>query len=149
MLTIDDYEITKEGEIINKKTGRVRKPQHNHKGYQTIRLGGNNYLISRLVAEKYVPNPENKKQVNHIDGNKDNNCYTNLEWVTNSENKKHAINNDLYAHGEKCSYSKLNCEKVKFIREHTEYNSRQLSEMLGVSASHIRAIRQNRWWKNK
>ena len=149
MLSIDDYEITKDGKIINKKTGRVRKPQHNHKGYQTIRLCGNNYLISRLVAEKYVPNPDGKAQVNHIDGNKDNNSYTNLEWVTNSENRKHAVKAHLHASGEDCSFSKLNWEKVDFIREHTEYDSHQLAEMFGVSPSHIRGIRQGRWWKNR
>ena len=149
MLTIDDYEITKDGKVINKKTGRVRKTQHNQKGYQMVRLGGKGYLISRLVAERYVPNPENKPQVNHIDGNKDNNCYTNLEWVTNTENRKHAVKEHLHASGENCSFSKLNWEKVDFIREHTELNSKQLAEMFGVSPSHIRGIRQGRWWKNR
>lgn len=147
MLTIEDYEVTQEGKIINRKTGKIRKPQHNQKGYQTIRLCGKGYLISRLVAEKYVPNPENKPQVNHIDGNKDNNHYTNLEWVTNYENRQHAVKNKLIAKGEKCSYSKLTQENVDFIREHTEYNSRELAKMFNVSASHIRSIRQNRWWK--
>lgn len=147
MLTINDYEITREGKIINKKTGRARKHQHNQKGYQTIRLGGQNYVIHRLVAEKYVPNPENKPQVNHIDGNKDNNSADNLEWVTNYENRQHAKQTKLIASGEKCSYSKLNWEKVNFIREHTELNSKQLAEMFNVSPSHVRSIRQNRWWK--
>ena len=147
MLTLDDYEITEDGKIINKKTGRIRKPQHNQKGYQMVRLGGKGYLISRLVAEKYVPNPENKPQVNHIDGNKDNNHYTNLEWVTNFENRQHAVKNNLIASGEKCSYSKLNWEKVNYIREHTEFTSKQLAEMFNISASHIRAIRQNKWWR--
>lgn len=147
MLTIDDYEITKEGQVINKKTGRIRKVQHNQKGYQVLRLAGKGYLISRLVAERYVPNPDNKPQVNHIDGNKDNNCYTNLEWVTNAENRKHAVREHLHASGEDCSFSKLNWEKVNFIREHTELSPNQLAEMLNMSASHIRNIRHNRWWK--
>lgn len=147
MLTIEDYEITKDGKVINKKTGRVRKPQRNQKGYQLLMIGGKGYLISRLVAEKYVPNPDGKPQVNHIDGNKDNNCYMNLEWVTNAENRKHAVKEQLHASGENCSFSKLNWEKVNYIREHTEYNSNQLSKMFGVSPSHIRSIRQGRWWK--
>lgn len=147
MLTINDYEITKDGDVINKKTGKKRKPQHNQKGYQTLMLAGKGYLIHRLVAEKFVPNPENKPQVNHIDGNKDNNCFTNLEWVTNSENRQHAVKEGLIVSGEKCSYSKLNWEKVNFIREHKEFNSKELAKMFDVSPSHIRSIRQNKWWK--
>lgn len=147
MLTINDYEITKNGEIINKKTGRIRKPQHNHKGYQMLRIGGVNYTIHRLVAQKYVPNPENKPQVNHKDGDKDNNCYTNLEWVTNQENRNHAIKNGFHKRGEQCSYSKLDWEKVNYIREHTEISSKEIAKMFDISPSHIRAIRQNKWWK--
>lgn len=53
------------------------------------------YRIHRLVAELFIPNPECKPEVNHIDGNTENNHYSNLEWVTSSENHKHAYNNGL------------------------------------------------------
>lgn len=52
-------------------------------------------LIHRMVAEMFVPNPENKSEVNHIDGNKLNNNASNLEWVTSSENKRHAYGTGL------------------------------------------------------
>ena len=147
--TLDDYEITREGEVINKKWGgRKLKPQPNGKGYLRVHIAGKMYFVHRLVAEQYVPNPDNKPQVNHKDGNKLNNNADNLEWVTNQENRTHAIKNGLHFQGEKCSWSKLTKEDVDFIRKHAEYSSKELAKMFGVSDSHIREIRRKESWKN-
>ena len=94
-LTIDDYEITRDGKVINKHTGHTLAPQPNGKGYLRVSIGKKLMFIHRLVAEKYIPNPENKPQVNHKDGNKLNNCVDNLEWCTAKENSIHAYNNYL------------------------------------------------------
>ena len=146
-LTIDDYIITDQGDIYNAHTGKKLKPRPNDKGYLRICVYDKMMFVHRLVAEKYVPNPENKQQVNHIDGNKLNNCADNLEWVTNKENRMHAMQNNLIVAGEKCPWAKLNLKKVEYIREHTELNSRQLAEMFSVSVGTISDIRNNRSWK--
>ena len=63
-------------------------------GYQEVILKNNGKrkpkLIHRMVAEAFLPNPSGKREVNHIDGDKNNNAYTNLEWVTPSENIRHS-----------------------------------------------------------
>lgn len=93
--TINDYEITEDGEVINKHNGHVVKPQPNSKGYLRVSIGGKLKFVHRLVAEKYIPNPENKPQVNHKNCIKTDNRIENLEWATNQENRDHMVANGL------------------------------------------------------
>ena len=58
-------------------------------GYEVVSINHKKYKVHRLVAQAFLPNPENKPCVNHIDGNKQNNHYKNLEWVTHAENMEH------------------------------------------------------------
>lgn len=146
-LTLDDYLITEDGEIINKITGKKLTPQPNSKGYLRVQIGGKRYFVHRLVAEKYIPNPDNKEQVNHIDGDKTNNKASNLEWTTNQENRNHAVKNHLHLCGEDCPWAKLNWEKVNFIRSHPEYTNKDLASMFNVSPGTISNVRNNRRWK--
>lgn len=79
---------------------RELKPTPNPKGYLKVSLGiGNNkhktLSVHQLVALAFIPNPDNKPQVNHIDGDKTNNNVNNLEWVTGQENHKHKCENGL------------------------------------------------------
>lgn len=147
-LTIDDYDITESGEVINKHTGKCLKGQKNGKGYLRVGIGKKLMFIHRLVAEKYVPNPNNLPQVNHKDGNKLNNCVDNLEWVSNLENRKHALKNGLHTVGEKCSWSKLSQAQVDFIRKHSEITSKEMAKIFEISDSHVREIRRNVSWRH-
>ena len=146
-MTKNDYIITKEGNVINKKRGNVLKPQPNGKGYLRVWIGKRLYFVHRLVAEKYVPNPENKKQVNHIDGNKLNNHYTNLEWVSNQENRKHAMVNQLHLCGEKCPYSKLTEDAVIFIRNNKTLTINEMAKKFNVNRNTISDVIHYRTWK--
>lgn len=78
---------------------QVRKLDISNKGYPCILLSKNGKhkkrSVHRIVAETFIPNLGNLPQVNHIDGNKQNNNVNNLEWVTNGENEKHAYDMNL------------------------------------------------------
>jgi hypothetical protein len=112
-----------------------KKQTHGKNGYKYVTLYANNVgkklYIHRLVAELYIPNPENKRTVNHIDGNKHNNALSNLEWNTDGENIKHAYDNGLnpgsskLIHGDaETMYTRfMNGESMQLISESYSFNN--------------------------
>lgn len=91
----DKYDIFPDGRIFNKGNYEWCNPSQNSNGYLKLTLSRNGkskqVSVHRLVALHYLPNPYQRDQVNHIDGNKLNNHVSNLEWVTPEKNINHAL----------------------------------------------------------
>jgi len=100
----EGYMISRNGEIKD-KNGRLSKPTQPNNGYYPCYIAGKTYKLHRLLAFVFKENddPINNTMINHIDGNKLNNCLDNLEWVSNSKNVKHAYDNGLNPNARKIS----------------------------------------------
>lgn len=134
--------------------GRVLFSKKTKCGYLELHLCFNGerryYLVHRLVAEAFIPNPEDKKEVNHKNGIKTDNRVENLEWVTSKENKEHAnivlgINNC----GEKSGQSKLTEEQICNILGllRAGQSHRKIAKTYSVVHSTIGRIYRNETWK--
>jgi hypothetical protein len=128
----------------------------NRGGYPEVRLFKDSKstakVVHRLVANAFIPNDYSKSQVNHKDGNKLNNKASNLEWMNNSENQKHAYKLGLQPSkaGEsnnKATITDKDVTKLKLL-----YNSgkttKEVSELIGVNLSIVRHIIYGRTWKS-
>ena len=133
-------------------------PVINPKGYYNVCLykgdgTHQNFRLHRLIAELFVPNPENKPEVHHKDHNKANNAAWNLEWVTDEENKAYAIEEERFLKGEKNPVSKLTEDIVREIRQSYKsgdlvFGAKALARKYNVSDNCIFNIVHFNTWKH-
>lgn len=142
-----------------KRKEKIRSMSFTRDGYVKVRLlyqgKDRTVRVHRLVAEAFLPNPENKDTVNHIDGNKLNNTASNLEWCDRTEQMIHAYNLGLKSPmvGSQNSNAKLTDEQVKEIRKSyvpysREFGTVALAEKYGVTNRVIGLVVKNKAYKN-
>ncbi|MBQ5674818.1 MAG: HNH endonuclease, partial [Lachnospiraceae bacterium] len=127
---------------------RILAGSYHSDGYVFSTIDGKQIPIHRFVATEFIPNPENKPEVNHIDGNKMNNSAANLEWVTRSENVRHSVKHNLQPRGLSTYTGKFTLEereKIKSMWNSGNYSKREIAKVYGVSHTCICDIISNKY----
>jgi hypothetical protein len=157
-----DREITQKNKATYLRKGKICKQSKSNLGYMTVGFTINNVKVNkyvhRLVAEAFISNMNDYPQVNHIDCDKTNNKFNNLEWCTNSQNHIHASKNGLnklHLHrvaysGEENGRALLTKKQVLEVRNKYipfKYSAKKLALEYNVSQSCITHILNNKTWK--
>ncbi len=150
----EHYQVSNFGRVKSFHKGeRILKPGLTGRGYLGVNLWLDgkvkNCKVYRLVAQTFIPNPESKREVNHINGIKADNRVENLEWVTPSENMRHALQTGLQLSGEDCSWAKLTNEQVLYIRENPDgLTNMELATKFAVCHQLISQVQLGKVFKN-
>ena len=146
------YKICKNGKVWSSITEKYLSPAKTSGGYYTVSLYKNKksktHYIHRLLAEAFIANPDNMPCINHIDGIKDNNDLSNLEWCSYSENNRHAYSNGLSKKGNLRYNSKLRENHIKsvFMLSRIGLSQEKISRMFGVSRGSIQDVLDGKSW---
>ncbi|UGL60590.1 HNH endonuclease protein [Staphylococcus phage vB_SurM-PSU4] len=146
------YYVNTNGNVYSAKTDKILKQDTSKKGYRSVGLYNNigratRQRVHRIVASVFIINNHNLPQVNHKDGDKENNHASNLEWCTSQYNSKHAWDTGLNKprRGEKSSVNKLSEKEVVEIYKSNK-TTKELSEIFNISPRTIRDIKRDKTW---
>lgn len=138
------YQINENGEVLNVKTGKLRSLRVKKNGYIDVDLYKNGEVqwkrVHVLVAEAFIPNPENYPIVMHKDNNKANNHVSNLKWGTISQNTKDAYDDGLFIHNKLLKYRVYN-EDTGFSKEYV--GAEAIVKELGISKNTVSHYSKN------
>lgn len=147
------YSITEDAQIWSNRNKKFLKQWTTDNGYKQVVIAGKAWRPHRLVAMTYIPNPENKPFVNHLNGVRDDNRTSNLEWCTQSENARHSIDvlgNWVNNRGINSPNASLTDAQVlemrKLKREGFSYS--RLSRIFNTSQPNVVAITKGLTWKH-
>ena len=150
----EPLEVNDKGVVRNKNTGKVLSVRKNKGGYCVVSHKGSPTLVHRLVAIAFLPNPEDKPCVNHIDSVRDNNELENLEWCTYQENAIHGnvfgFGLDKYTHGESSNFA-IHTEET--IREVCKllvdgYRGVDIEKITGIHKALVSDIKRGKRWSS-
>lgn len=156
------YEVSNMGNVRVSATGRAVKQARTPDGYFNLTLchltadrgpgRTKKFKVHRLVAMAFLENPENKPQVNHIDGCKTNNCLANLEWATGLENMRHASRTGLLPNqsGANNHAAKLTEERVMAIFQMRKAGKtlKEIGQSVGVSLGNVHLVLKGKSWRH-
>lgn len=146
--SIDRYVNTKGG-AKQFRPGRILKQSMSNAGYLRVHIRngakGKNASVHRLVALAFVPNPDGKAEVNHKDGDKLNNSAENLEWVTPSENMRHALVLGLVKERDMSQLCEANKKRVIVDGLHEFESVKAAAEFIGCSSTQVSSVLMGRY----
>ena len=140
------YQVSNLGRVKRITTGRVLKPLKHANGYLMVKLSKNSIVytktVHRLVAEAFIPNPEHKSEINHIDENKTNNSLDNLEWMTRKENINHGTRTERMS---KTQSIPIIATNIKTGESKEFYGARECARQLGLTHGNITSVLKGRY----